>query len=166
MICGECGERQATVRYTEMRDGEFYSVRLCEDCAKRRGLGVGLSSFSGPLVNILMGLLEESLQGRAGGSEVEHGCDQCGMTYAEFRATGRLGCPACYESFRDELEPLLRRVHGSASHVGRRSSETALEASERRELSRLRAELSQAVEREDYERAADLRDEIRTRSDR
>ncbi|MBD3349827.1 MAG: hypothetical protein GF400_11630 [Candidatus Eisenbacteria bacterium] len=165
MICAECGEREAAITYTEVRDGELCALRLCEECARRRGVGEGLSSFAGPLVSILMGLLEESLApARAGGGRSAD-CPQCGLSYSEFRRSGRLGCPACYESFEGELEPLLRRVHGATTHVGEHPPELCGAASRRRELAGLRSELARAVEREEYERAAELRDEIRAREE-
>jgi len=161
LICGDCGERAATVRYTEMRDGELYAVRLCEECARKRGVGAGLSSFAGPLVNILMGLLADSME-QGGESRGVVDCPQCGTSYSDFRASGRLGCAGCYEAFGEELKPLLRRVHGSTRHIGRCPAGDAEDASRRAELRRLRAELRAAVRREDYETAAELRDQIRS----
>lgn len=158
MTCDECGERPANIRYTEMVDGELLTWQLCEECARARGVGTGLSSIAGPLVNILMGLLEE-----AGGAEHDRDdagpvCPQCGMSYAEFRRTGRVGCGVCYRSFVDELKPLLRRVHGSTEHVGKFPPGLSDELVSRHEIRRLRSELDRAVRHEEYERAAELRD--------
>jgi protein arginine kinase activator len=160
LICGECGERPATVRFTETRGGELRTFRLCERCARRRRARTGLPSFAGPLVNILMGLLEESLDPGGGPRDISD-CPQCGLSYSEFRLSGRLGCAACYESFGEELEPLLRRVHGSTAHVGRCPSGEAGTASPTRRRNELRLKLARAVGCEDYERAAELRDELR-----
>lgn len=159
MICGECGRSEAKVCYTEFSDGKAATLNLCEECARKRGVSASLSSLSGPLVNILMGLLEEV--GRDGAAEAVPRCEACGLTLTEFRRTGRLGCSACYAAFRDELRPLVRRIHGGGEHTGRVPG--SLEASEgpRREILRLRAELEGAVKREEYERAAALRDLIR-----
>jgi protein arginine kinase activator len=160
LICGECGQKPATIRYTEMVGGELRAWDLCEDCARARGVGTGLSSIAGPLVNILMGLLEDVEASAEGPRETGPACPQCGLTYGEFRSSGRLGCGACYESFADELKPLLRRVHGSTEHVGRFPSELSDELVSKRELRKLKAELESAIRREDYERAAVLRDRI------
>ncbi len=159
MICGECGKNEAKVCYTEFSDGKATTLNLCEECARKRGVSASLSSLSGPLVNILMGLLEEV--GRDGAAEVGPRCEACGLTLTEFRKTGRLGCSACYAAFRNELGPLVRRIHGGGEHTGRVPG--SLEASEgpRREILRLRGELESAVKREEYERAAALRDLIR-----
>jgi protein arginine kinase activator len=164
VICGECGTCDAKVSYTEFADGKATTWNLCEECARKRGVSASLSSLSGPLVNILMGLLEEV--GRDGAVEAGPRCDACGLTLAEFRRTGRLGCSACYGTFRDELKPLVRRIHGGGGeHTGRVPG--SLEASEgpRREILRLRTELDHAVKREEYERAAALRDLIRKKEE-
>lgn len=164
MNCDECGKRPATVRYAEMVDGELRTFGLCDECARLRGVGAGLSSFAGPLVNMLMGLLEDSCACDIEAGEPGSACPRCGLSYAEFRRTGRLGCAACYESFRDELLPLLRRIHGSTEHVGRFPPGHADGVESRAELRRLRAELAHAVRREDYEKAAELRDSIQAKT--
>ncbi len=160
MNCDECGRRPATIRYTEIVDGQLRAWSLCEPCSRERGVGAGLASISGPLVNILMGLLEDSGVTETSLQEQES-CPQCGLTYGEFRRTGRLGCAECYEAFKDELLPLLRRIHGCTEHVGRFPSGHSEHAESLRELRALRSELDGAVRREDYERAAELRDEMR-----
>lgn len=159
MTCDECRKNEAKVAYTEFADGRASTWHLCESCAAKRGVNASLSSLSGPLVNVLMGLIEEI--GRSGAAEAGPTCGACGLSLSEFRRTGKLGCSACYESFRDELRPLLRRIHGTCEHGGRVPS--SLEPSEgpRREIRKLRSDLDRAVKREEYERAAKLRDLIR-----
>ena len=162
--CDECGERPATIRYTEMVDGALSTWSLCDECAARRGVTGGLSSLTTPLVNILMGLLGESTDAAV---EAEHGggttCPQCSMSYGEFRAEGRLGCGACYDAFKRELLPLIRRIHGSTEHVGRVPPGLSGDVESRRDLRRMEMDLERAVRQEEYERAAELRDLIRTR---
>lgn len=161
MLCDECGSREATIHYTEMVDGQLSEWHLCEECARKRGTAIALTPLTGPLVGVLMGLLED-----ARGGEIEEPgpvCSECGLSYQEFRRLGKLGCGACYDSFRDELRTLLRRVHGSTTHAGRSPSgvEDGLDAE--REIRRLRAELAASVRDEEYERAAELRDAIRAK---
>ena len=105
MKCERCGSRTATVRYAEVVDGSLTSWYLCEECASERGVTGSLTPLAGPLVNILMGLLE-------GGGEAELAdngptCPSCGLTYGRFRRTGRLGCGTCYETFAFQLRPRL-----------------------------------------------------------
>lgn len=161
MTCEECGKKTAAIRYTEMSGGELSTWNLCEECARKKGVTGSLTSLAGPLVNILMGLLEEA--GEQEGTREGPVCPRCGLSYGEFRQRGRLGCGGCYTAFRDELTPLLRRIHGSAEHAGR--VPTALEATleSKRELDELKSELGRAVKREEYERAAELRDVIKAK---
>jgi len=155
--CEACGRKPATYRYCEMVDGELVTLHLCEDCAREKGV----AALAAPLVNILMGLLGGGSVGGREDEETGTVCPRCGLSFAEFRRKGRLGCGACYDSFRDDLKVLLRRIHGSTSHVGRVPRALSDGVEHERELRRLRAELRSAVQREEYERAAELRDLIR-----
>jgi len=158
-LCDHCGKASATVHYAEVVDGRLSVWALCEHCAHERGVATSFPSFAGPLVGILMGLLEDETLEE---TPPDAACDECGMTYGDFRRTGRLGCAACYGRFATELEPLLRRIHGSAAHQGRSPSGGEARLTRSEELRRLRADLRRAVFREEYERAAELRDAIRS----
>ena len=87
-------------------------------------------------------------------------CPVCGITFAKFRETGRLGCPNDYEVFRAELKPLLENIHGNLRHVGKVPKRLPVDTRRQTELIKLRQEIQQAVAIEDYERAAQLRDQI------
>ena len=160
MLCDVCGKAAATISYAEMIDGRLTRMNLCEKCARERGVGMSLTPLAGPLVNILMGLLEDA---EAGGAEAAPGarCPQCGTTYEDFRRTGKLGCGACYEVFRDELKPLIRRIHGSTRHTGCATGAELEHASTVQKMRELRRELDRLVAEEEYEEAARVRDEIR-----
>jgi protein arginine kinase activator len=164
MTCDECGKAPAMIRCTEMVGGELSTWNLCEECARRKGVTGSLTSLAGPLVDILMGLLEEA--GEREGTRPGSTCPRCGLSYREFRQGGRVGCGTCYTSFRQELLPLLRRIHGSTEHAGRVPTALAGSLESKRELEELRAELDQAVRREEYERAAELRDLLRAKEGR
>ncbi len=159
MRCDDCG-KPANIRYVEMVDGELRDLHLCDDCANTRGMALSLSPFAGPLVNLLMGLLDEMGVGE-GRAEDGPVCPECGLTHAEFRSTGKLGCSSCYEAFAAELKPLLRRVHGSTVHTGSIPSKAPHDIETSRRARTLQLELERAVHAEEYERAAELRDEIR-----
>jgi len=159
-MCERCGDRTATVRYTEVVDGSLTTWQLCEECATERGVTGSLTPLAGPLVNILMGLLEGG--GEAESQDAAPTCPRCGLTYEAFRRAGRLGCATCYEAFTSQLRPLLRRIHGSAEHAGGAPGVVQGDHFRRREISRLKLELTQAVRAENYERAAQLRDTIRS----
>jgi len=88
-------------------------------------------------------------------------CPRCGLVYSEFKESGRLGCSECYTTFRSQLRPLLRRIHGSTKHVGKAPARDSERVALRREIQRLHEDLQRAIEREEFETAASLRDRIR-----
>jgi protein arginine kinase activator len=160
MLCESCGERNATVKYTQMIDGELSRFRLCEKCAAEKGAAASIAPIADSLMSILMGLLDEG--GELESSEAEgQTCAACGLSYAQFRRDGLLGCGVCYESFADELRPLLSRIHGSTRHEGKLPGGIGEDVQQHREIKKLMREQEQAVRREEYERAAELRDLIR-----
>ena len=111
-----------------------------------------------PLTDFLAQMGEKE----AADAEPDTQCTFCGITFAQFREAGRLGCPHCYTTFEDHLRVLLRRIHGGTQHVGKVYLPPDPSASEmERRLEGLRRKLHRAVEAEDFERAAELRDQIR-----
>jgi len=160
MKCEECGEREASVHYTEIKDDQVREMHLCEQCAAKKGFTVSGSEGSGiGTPNLLAGMAEEA-QGEAAEGESPLRCERCGLTYARFKSSGRLGCAECYEAFRAPLVPLLRRIHGSRRHTGKIPRQAGEEHRRAREIRNLKDRLDAAVLREEYEEAARLRDEI------
>lgn len=164
MICEHCEDRDAEVHLTEIVDDEMTTRHLCSECAAEQGVTVHgtpeeAKESAGPLADFLAqsgkGAEDASLPTKA------EGCSYCGTTLADFRRTGRLGCPQCWAHFQDQLRPLLRRIHGSTEHVGKLYVGSESEADERfTRLSDLRRRLERAVESENFEKAAELRDRI------
>lgn len=159
MICQECGLRPATIHLTKIVNGKKTEMHLCEECAREKGEML----FIPPLAfgNFLAGLINS--EGYGGQTETEEAakCPVCGQTYADFVHSGKLGCRSCYVQFEDRLEPLIRRIHGSDRHTGKVPVRTGGLVRLRREIEDLKSELSKAVIREEYERAAQLRDRIK-----
>jgi len=156
MLCCVCKEKPATVHLTEIKGDKVQKVDLCEACAKSKG--VNDSSFA--LADLLLGLgASQEIDPSAAGTELK--CPQCGFTQADFKKSARLGCPACYQAFAEGLEGLLKTMHKGIRHAGkvpevlRRTRETA----DRMKL--LQKKLNQAIQEEDFEQAATLRDEIK-----
>jgi protein arginine kinase activator len=150
-ICESCKKQQATVHLTDIHDNEKKELHLCQACAQAKGISFQ-HNFSLPE------LLAE-LTGGKGGADPETGslvCEECGLSYNEFQARGRLGCPNDYQAFRKELLPMLERIHGRTRHQGRAPGGEGT----RQELMDLQRRLRAAVEREEYESAAELRDRI------
>ena len=155
--CDRC-ENQATVHLTEIRSGQKVEKHLCERHAVEEGVAVKMNPAP------LNDLLEKFVLKHAGGGVAEPaelGCDQCGLTYDEFRRTGLLGCPECYRAFETALAPLLERAHeGACRHVGKAPSRAGVDEVRQQRLRQLRRELDEAVASEQYERAARLRDQL------
>jgi protein arginine kinase activator len=161
MVCDNCGSTDAVVHLTQIVNNQMSTHRLCEKCAAEKGLETTPEPAAFPLTNLLaqMGKDSSPEPEPAPGQQ----CSFCGLTFKDFRETGRLGCPHCYETYATHLQRLLRRVHGGTQHVGKVYLPPDPSASElERRLEALRRKLNRAVESEDFERAAELRDEIRS----
>ena len=159
MKCDNCN-KTATVHLTEIKSGKKIEKHLCEQCAAQsEGLPVkSHMPINELLTNFVMA--HSGVQKEAGTT-----CEHCGMTWAEFRQNGLLGCPNDYSLFEKDLTPLLKRAHEEHTHhVGKvpaRRGGTGVPMKKQVDLTKLRKELAKAVEAEDYERAAKLRDQIR-----
>ncbi len=157
MVCDNCGSTEAVVHLTQIVNNQMSTHRLCEKCAAEKGLESTPEPASIPLTDFL------AQMGKDPAPDTNPQCSFCGLTFKDFRETGRLGCPHCYETFASHLQRLLRRVHGGTQHVGKVYLPPDPSASElERRLEGLRRKLHRAVEAEDFERAAELRDQIRS----
>lgn len=158
MLCDLCKQKVATVHLTEIIEGKTKKIDLCEECSKAKGVD-DPTGFS--LVNLLMGLgaAQEPEGTSTGGQGVS--CPACGFTQADFKKTGRLGCADCYQAFAEGLDGLLKTMHKGTRHVGKvpRSQRLGRDLEER--VRSLQKRLEKAVNEEDYEQAAVLRDEIK-----
>jgi len=160
MLCSVCQEREATVHLTQIAGEKMQKVDLCEECARAKGVN-DPAAFS--FADVLLGLgASDEVEKAAGGREAA--CPECGFAHADFKKTGRLGCPACYDHFARGLEGLLKSMHKGVRHVGKvprrfLQLKKAQDASQR--IKTLQRKLSKAVEAEQFELAAELRDEIR-----
>lgn len=156
MTCQRC-RKEATVHLTESVQGEVREIHLCGACARKVGVPLPRPNPDLALDAVVQGLILAHV-GELVGELAQRSCPICGLKYMEFRAGGRLGCPHDYQAFDHGLLPLIRRAHGASRHVGKiprhRPDDPA-------RLLRLRAQLREAVAREDYERAVQLRDQIR-----
>ena len=159
MLCDICHKTTATVHLTEIIDNQITELHLCENCARQRG--TQMEQHFG-LADLLAGLADLGQQFEPSG-KAEAKCPNCGLTYQDFRRIGRLGCSECYQAFRDSLVVLLKRIHGSTQHLGRAPSKItkAAAAPKKSAIEILRFDLQKAIEVEEFEQAARLRDKIR-----
>lgn len=167
MQCQECGKRPATLHYTKIINGEKSQFHLCEVCAQEHGEAIPGWDHNFSIHQLLSGFLnldstgqgsEEGLEPR---SQVLR-CSTCGLTYNQFGKIGRFGCSDCYATFGKRLSPLFRRVHGHTTHRGKVPARTGGKLKLRREIEQLKLNLERCVQREEFEEAARLRDQIRT----
>lgn len=158
MICGLCNQNEASIHFTEIINNEVMKLRLCEECAKTKGVSLpkGFGHFH--IANLLAGLsdlTEEMGHPQKGKIPV---CPVCGTTFEEVRTSGMLGCASCYEAFSLHLAPLLKRIHPAARHTGKYPKRLSPALDE----NMLRRELQEAISREEFEKAAKIRDRLRT----
>jgi len=156
MLCDVCKEKPATVHYTEIINNKLHKMDLCEECAQQRNLGIG-SQFS--VADILKGLTESVSTGK---TTVDKTCSSCGLTYTKFKKVGKLGCGDCYKAFEEHLQSVISDIHRNSAHVGKnptmRAEKKDTKASK---LNDLYQQLQQAVQSEEYEKAAVIRDTIK-----
>jgi protein arginine kinase activator len=162
MMCDNCKERDAVINLTQVEHDTKVTLHLCEQCAQQKGVETGASVLKTPLGGFLQGMIGKGgnvLPTPADGLR----CAACGSTLKDFRESGRLGCSQCYDSFAPHLRDLLRRLHGSSQHVGERYAPPGAEGATdpRLQLLELKEQLRRAVDNENFELAAELRDRIR-----
>ena len=163
MECENCHERPAAIHLTQIENNEVTSVHLCEQCAEEKGIETQSSIAKFPITDFLASMGKGAM-GHLRGGDNERPCGLCGATIKDFRETGRLGCPQCYQSFRPQLKGLLRRLHGSNQHVGETyggGESTVPGEGSAISVGELRERLRRAIEAEQFELAAELRDRIR-----
>ncbi len=158
MQCDICGKRKATVHLTEIVDEQMSEMHLCEQCARQKSMKME-QQFG--LADLLSGLADFSKHVKTDVKEVLK-CEHCGMDYEDFRKFGRLGCSGCYESFQAHLTTLLKKIHGSNHHLGKSPQKVPPATKKKiKDFHNLKDQLEQAIQVEDFEKAARLRDQIR-----
>ncbi len=154
MLCDLCHKNIATVHLTEIVNDKILEMHICQACAEVKGQEIkdqlNLSNF--------LGGLTDSVETQKEGVSLR--CPLCGLTYEEFRKRGRLGCANCYDTFRNVILPLLKKIHGSVRHMGKSIFPQEKSSYEAR-IKDLHQRLERAINLEEYEEAARLRDEIK-----
>ncbi|MHC4548488.1 MAG: UvrB/UvrC motif-containing protein [Planctomycetota bacterium] len=156
-LCQYCNKREAKIHFTEIKEGKKTEMHICEQCAHEKNMVLAFPSL--PVLSQIMKGGPAVVRGES--EAVPATCPSCGLPYTDFKAKGRLGCPACYRAFAPVLVPLLEKVHGTANHHGKTPERVQGELESRQEIAQLEDELNEAVRTEQYERAAELRDRIR-----
>lgn len=160
MICEKCNKNPASVHITKIVNGKKTELHLCSECAKsEQAMGDFLNPY-GILKNIMD--IESEFSPNAGTFLTQTQCPVCQQTLNDFERSGKVGCSNCYTVFRDELTPIIRRIHSSTQHVDdpTQTQPSTQKLSSSQEIAKLNARLKNAVAKEEYEEAAKLRDQI------
>lgn len=168
MLCQDCNKREATVKIAQIVNNEKTMVLLCKECAAARGFHSPFESAPFPLAEILANLAAKVPAPQKPIIRENIVCPNCQLTFEQFTNQGRFGCGQCYQAFRSNLEPILRKIHGASLHRGRGPGQEQLSPGDKAEITamkeeqRLETELAKAIEGEDFERAAEIRDKLKT----
>jgi len=158
MKCEICRATVATVHLTEISNNMKKEVHLCESCAQEKGVAIHSQVKNLSLPEFFGQLTEAPSPGTS--EQKPERCTICGIDYQEFRATGKFGCASDYSVFRRELDYLLDKVHGATQHRGKMLARRSGESTKNAMIEDLKRELRDAVESEEYEQAANIRDRI------
>lgn len=156
LMCQLCRQRQATVHFTRIINGQKVEMVVCEACARESNE-----------MKINFHKLLSGIMGQEVSKEIPNEpapalkCASCGMTAEEFNKTGLLGCTACYTTFGDSMQTLIKRIHGNTKHHGKTPGKMAAKLEPARNLMAMKQELQKCIREENYEQAAVLRDEIK-----
>jgi protein arginine kinase activator len=160
--CQKC-DKPATFHITDLIDGKPKELHLCEECAQK--FLAPSEEDAAEMMPAMAGLLAQHLAVGETADQLarldQRRCPVCSITFLEFRKQGRLGCPHDYEFFSEELDPLLMNIHDQTHHIGKVPKRCPQGADQQTQLIRLRREMKEAIAGENYERASQLRDEIR-----
>jgi len=157
MLCSICKERQATLHLTKIEGDKMQKLDLCDECAKANGMD-DPSALMGADLTLGLGA---SLELDPGAKIAELKCSRCGFTQADFKKSGRLGCPECYVTFAQGLAEMLKPMHKGTRHVGKAPAALMAEREAADRLKTLEKKLARAIETEDFETAAAVRDQIK-----
>lgn len=163
MMCEECGIRQAKFHLMKIVNDERTERNLCAVCMakyQKQLPGIDLTNLAGILNNILENHESPELQTEDEGED-SLVCEQCGTTYAEFRKSSAAGCANCYKAFHAPIERIFKRVQAGTQHSGRIPEGVRSGASIRMNIDRLKQRMQKAIQNEEFEQAAKLRDAIR-----
>ena len=159
MICQNCGKNNANLKYTQVINGDKMEFCLCNICAEELNINF---KFDFNMNDIFSSFLDEFTDVKTFSVLENSKCQNCGLTYEEFSKTGMLGCSKCYDVFESKLDNILKKMHGNNRHT-KNLNESKIEVNNVSfELKKLKEELNTCIKNEEYEKAAVLRDKIKS----
>jgi protein arginine kinase activator len=160
MLCEKCKKNQATVHMKQVINGDVKEMYLCSDCAEKAGLTTSFS-FNDMFKDLFNVTADSAFLGSGFDSAIDR-CPVCGQTYSQFRQNGKLGCGECIKHFGPYMDSVLKSIHGSSEHKGKIPHKSGGAMAAKREKELLKRKLAAAIENEEFEEAAKLRDRIRS----
>lgn len=159
MLCSICQKNEAKVHLTQIVDDKMQKIDLCEECSKAKGV-TDPAGFS--LADLLLGLgASQETEARPAAKPGETTCPSCGLSQSDFKKSGRFGCPQCYATFSEGLPAMLKTMHRGLRHAGKVPVAHRTKKEPADQLKQLNRRLEKAIESENFEEAAQLRDQIR-----
>ena len=158
MKCEICGLKDAVIHIRQIQKDLLHELHICEECAQEKGL-IREEESELPIANLLSGLLEG--KDVTGAGDVKEVCPRCGLKASEFRKQGKLGCAECFRAFEKDVKAIVSQMAARPRHTGKVPHTLIIEQSAGSKGEGLRDELREAVEREEYELAAQLRDRLK-----
>lgn len=163
MLCERCGKKEASVHLTRIVNNKKEEIHLCEDCA-RKSRKINIDKKNMTFQSLLSGILNYNLSNQKPSifdNDFDYlVCKNCGLSYQEFTQKGFFGCAKCFDNFQDELDSLFKRIHGNNRHTGKIPLSLQEKFETELEIDELKKEMQNAVQKENFERAAKIRDEI------
>lgn len=160
MLCQNCHKRVASVHFSQKINNKKVDMYLCEQCANEKSqFGMSLPLNINDFFSGLIGFGTTAPYLTSAPQDLT--CDKCGMSYSDFQKAGRLGCSRCYELFEDRLRPVIKRLHGNTEHTGKIPGKILNSVKASREVEKLKELLNKAIQAEEYEKAAEIRDKIK-----
>ena len=160
MLCERCKQNTATTHYRQVINGQESQINLCGKCASEMGVGKMLNPFAFDISQVI-GQVFGQQAGKEKSMQDMVRCPGCGGSFQDIVHTGKTGCAQCYTTFYQQVLPSIQRIHGKTEHIGKISAGAGEHMKARAELKKYKEELGEAIERQDFERAAQLRDAIR-----
>lgn len=155
MLCESCGKNEAYIHYTKIINGKYMEEHLCEECAlKNYDFDKDFS-----MSKLFTGLIDGIKDNKEKINETK--CNFCGLSYSKFRNEGKFGCSQCYETFKDKLDPLIKGLHGHNRHRGKIPINSSSRVYLKRVEDNLQIDLENAIKMEEFERAAQIRDQLK-----
>ncbi|MDR7857808.1 UvrB/UvrC motif-containing protein [Tissierella sp.] len=154
MLCQVCEKNNATIHFTKIINGNVEEKHICESCAKKN------SDFDFEMPFSFQKIFTGFIDAKQKQNVKDISCN-CGLTYGKFMENGKFGCASCFEVFQDDVESLLKGIHGHINHNGKVPKRASNRILQRRAIGTLRSEMEESIENEDFEKAALLRDEIK-----